>query len=241
MLGLICFGPVYAEPCDPYLLRVVGNMANNPLRYQRRGDRCEGTFWREVGARSIHMVSLATASSGIDPSGGPIRIRWRAPADARSVQLRVCAPTCASPFRMDTECRASQGEYVWPIDIARGMGCANTLAIRGWTEQNVGGLPREVHVPLAFDAHGTSAGDSYVAVLWSALDLEDIRVVVTREGTVTPLHTRDAGTLAALHSFRLAIPRPPTLGYYRVLVAAVVGAAASRGRPVSTEFWFYQP
>src|SRR5262249_4010591 len=103
-----------ADPCDPKLVRA----AQDPMRYERRGERCEGLYIQQVaGSAGLLVASFIESSGPFDiVAGKPLPVAWSGAAQS-SVRLRAIALRSRLYYRMDSERPGSPGVFEWPTDL----------------------------------------------------------------------------------------------------------------------------
>src|SRR5258705_1704458 len=101
-------------PCDS----LVHTRTSDPLRYQRRGDRCEGVYGQNVSANStLRVVSLVDSVEAFDDTSSlPLHIEWSAPAGA-AVVLRAAPLRAGLFYRMETERPIATSRLALPSDV----------------------------------------------------------------------------------------------------------------------------
>jgi hypothetical protein len=230
-----------APTCDPYLLRLAAQIPDNAVRYAFRGDRCEGTFSRQVAGQPLQLVSFTTAFENVDALDGPVSVEWHAPLAAETVHIQASPLASRFGYRMDTERPATASPYVWPMDVMRHLGLSRTnLAVRGWTSANVDGFMRDVHLPLKISQkeHRAAHPPSHELLLWPHAELAALRVTVTQSGNGRVAWEWDRKSrLLPRREIRISFRAATDPGFFRVSVGARV---QPHGEPASLEFWYYQ-
>lgn len=230
--------------CDPSL----APSTNHPYAYIERGDRCEGIYIQAVGGTTLALLSF-TASQGemeID-AGRPLLLEWSAPPGDRDVQLRAQSMQRRLFYRMDTNVRAGGTRYQWPTDGLATVKLARAdLGLVGFTRVTIGGVEREVLLPLSASqsAGARAAPAAYTLLLRPAVGLSELFVSVApllpdggAAHGVAPARELGYGLYPADALIEVPIDTPRKPGLY----AVQIGARLRSGGSTTLQFVFHQP
>jgi hypothetical protein len=224
-----------STPCDPFLLITV----DNPFGYHLRGDRCEGLFVQQVSSTPLLIASLVDGGfNGTFSPNGSLELRWaEAPGDVR---LRAHALKPRTYYQMDARQPAHSTGYRWKTDVLSALNLVIAdIGIVAWTEQKVGGVVRNVYLPLRIGTPPASE-PSYELAIIPDKELAELYVGVVSvpangatSRAVTPPKPLNYGYYAAGRTIRIPVGPLPAAGLYRIdLGATLVGGGA-----ISHEVW----
>lgn len=153
----IAVGPVSAQqpsptpPCDSRLLQLAAPVNG----YQRRGDRCEGVYARQVAGTTLFLASFTETFEKYDlKSDAPLLVRWPMRPDS-GIQLRAETVRAGRYYRMDTRAAPQDSVFTWPSRILSSERLnRGDLGVLGWTRLTIGGQRRIVYLPLAITQQG---------------------------------------------------------------------------------------
>ena len=166
--------------CDSLPVRV-----SDPLHYRQRGDRCEGLYGQDVsGSSELQLVSLVEHVERIDDTASaPVRIEWTAP-EGEPVALRASPLRAGLYYRMETARPITGTRYDWPSDVRKSLRIGSAdIGLLGWTMTTLGGIRRELFVPLRVtQRRPSSSSSSYRLTLWPTVGLSEVYVTVAATG-----------------------------------------------------------
>jgi hypothetical protein len=177
ILGLPRPGATQAVSCD--LIPTAG-----PYGYRLRGDRCEGLYEKQVGGTPLSIVSLTEFfEDRSTTSGTPLLVEWVPPSNS-DFRLRAEGIRRKLYYRMESRRPADSRSYEWPSDVLAALNIKlDQIGILGWTRYSLGGVERDVHVPLQVKRKGASAQcATYVLVLFPGVELEELYVSLASLG-----------------------------------------------------------
>jgi hypothetical protein len=234
---------LYGEegPCDPYLKP----LENDPSGYRLRGDRCEGTYVKEVAAAgTLQVVSFTESFAEYDlTSGKDLLIEWT-PRGENQIRLRTYSLRRKLYYRMDTVRPPGSSSYAWPsgmLAIFR-LGRAETGLV-GSTQQLIGGVRRDVLLPLTVRSRGDLAVPKRLElVLYPSVDLGEVFV------SLAPVDPRGLpgrflmngeplryGYYPADRGLPIKLPELKVRGLYFMEIGATLGS----GGAATTNLWFH--
>lgn len=228
--------------CEPDLL----TRAEGPLGYRLRGDRCEGLYARPVAGTSLYVISLTEYFEDFDPlAAEPLHVAWSAP-DTGQLRLRAEGTERLLYYRMDAVSPPGSSQFEWPTGVLGAQRITrDSLGIVAWTNLPVGGVERDVYVPLSISQRTPPARcGEYVLLLWTGLRLREVYVTLGRadsSGAVVTL-VRDneplsLGYYPAEWPIRVELNDLAESGIYLLKIAADTRDGATR----SIEHWIYHP
>lgn len=162
------------SPCD----RGLEALARGPHGYALRGDRCEGVYIQQVGGTALWVASLTESFEDYDlTSGADLIIEWAAGGD-RPIRLRAQGIKRDLYYRMDAVRPVVSRSYRWPSDVLAAQHITRgDIGLLGWIRQSLGGVDRDVYVPLRIRQHGSAAGSGgYELVLFPTVALKEVHV-----------------------------------------------------------------
>jgi len=227
-----------SDPCDPGLL----GRATGPDKYERRGDRCEGLYVREVAGTALAVVSFTTVFDAFDPTAiTSLRLDWPAPPGGVT-RLRAVALRPRLYYRMDAVRPATIHSDQWPATfLSRLKLSREELGVLAWTQSKVGSTERDVLLGLRVYATTTSsASGAYRLVVVPGSELKELFVTMVLEGSASPaafvLKDKPLGYnyYPAERGIVITLPPPRTAGVYRV----ELGAELKNGGAATTQIWF---
>jgi hypothetical protein len=217
-------------PCDPNLAdRGVGTFG-----YRDRGGRCEGIYRRPVATTVLYMVSLVQSFEEFDPQAGtPLRVHWGEGADG-TLRLRAEGVRPELYYRLDAERPAESSHFDWPTDVLSGQRLRRRdLGVLGWVRRPLGGVDRDVYVPLRVtQGEDPARCEPTRMLLWPGVRLDSVTV------SVAPVDTSGAqgawvqrdeevglGYYPAQRPIEVTLPSLPPSTYFIRLVAFRGGGA----------------
>ncbi|HEU0015023.1 MAG TPA: hypothetical protein VFQ45_15145 [Longimicrobium sp.] len=230
------------QACDP-----LPTDASDPLRYQRLGDRCEGTVVRLMSSTVLFPVSLtANDASLASPPNGPVVLSWPR-ARGSGVRLRVVTLHRGVNYRLDLARPAADTAYRWDTSRARRAGAtAVPVGALAWTTLSIFRQPMPVLLPLTVGA-GARRRD-YLLTLVPQEDLRTLRISVARldaGGTrEVPLVTDELlrlGPYPANSPIRVPVPGVTEPGLYHVIVSGERRRAGAAGPAVADVWMLHAP
>ena len=227
------------SPCDPYLRP----QANDPNGYRLRGDRCEGVYVKEVAAAGVlTVVSFTESFAPYDlTSGKSLLLEWPAVAES-PLHLRAYSLRRRLYYRMDTVRPAGSRSYEWPAEMLTVFRLTRAeIGLVGSVGQTVGGVRRDVLVPLAVRPQGEArASRALELVVYPGVDLAEVFL------TLAPLEPSGApgrfvvngeplryGYYPADRGVPIRLPELKTRGLHVV----EIGATLSSGGSATTTAW----
>src|SRR5258708_1790738 len=135
MLMLLVMGVAFADAqinsCEP--LRPV---AGSRSQYKKRGNRCEGLYEADYGAKSLALVSLSFGAI-VFPLRAGTKLELTVPGQSRTVHVRaVCKPANVA-YEMDAVLAAGS-TLTWPVDdvlLPEGLN-AKQVGVFAWMDEN---------------------------------------------------------------------------------------------------------
>jgi hypothetical protein len=108
--------PVERVDCD---IGAARSASEGPRGYRLRGDRCEGTFNREVSGSSFRVAGFYKSFGAFDSAESTLPLTWSAP-DTGVVHLRVRSlQEGGELYGMDTQLLPGTTSFAWPTDFVR--------------------------------------------------------------------------------------------------------------------------
>ncbi len=241
LLGSAVIGYAQQNPCDKHLVQ----SASDPNGYRLRGDRCEGSYLKDVaGTSGLSVVSFSELFEDFDArSGQPLHVSWRAPSNS-AVHLMAMGLRPRLWYQMDMVRTGGAAPYDWSTGVLSALNVAKKdLGVVAWTAQKIGGETRDLYLPLRLTQQqnpGPSA--TYQLVVWSGTELAELVRTLTpvgsdgRPGTPLirekPLHY---GYYPAERGIPISISNLPASGLYKI----DLGATLRGGGSSSLQIWFY--
>src|SRR3989442_1119190 len=190
---LVSGGIVTQEPvCDRGLER----RATGPLGYRRRGDRCEGVYVQQVGGTALVVASFTESFEDYRPNatGSPLTVEWT-PLNGEQVTLRAEGLRRDLYYRMDATRPAAPNSYRWPSDVLAARKILKPdLGVLGWTRQSIGGVTRNVYLPLRIAQRGAPASSAvYELVLFPSVALKEVYVTISQLNAAGPAPRMGSG------------------------------------------------
>ena len=209
---------------------LVATQKSDPLRYRRRGDRCEGVYGQNVaGSSTLRVASLVESLEAFDDTSSlPLRVEWT-PPPGEGVMLRASAIRAGLYYRMETVHPVAGSSFAWPADVRRPLRISSAdVGVTGTASVTIGGASKEVLVPLRISQRRPPVrSSSYRLTLWPTVGLSDVFVTVAAtgaDGAPTRYLQRDAkldyGVYPAEHPIVVRLPALTERGVYLVRVAA---------------------
>lgn len=170
---------VLAEDCDPLLV----SDSDNPLSYRQRVSRCEGLYAQQVTSESIMLASLTSAYDEFDTSRlEALTINWASvPFDVSKIHIRGKALRWRLYYRMDAVRPASHNSFAWPISMLHALNIGRgDLGLLAWVTTEMGGVERNVHLPLSVSAEAGAKphGDSYQLVVIPNVPMDEMFISI---------------------------------------------------------------
>lgn len=93
----------------------------DPVAYQPRGNRCEGTYGKPMAATiNLRIVGFHLGYPDFDSrKDGAARITVRPYQAAQRILVRVVSTRPKAYFQMDTSALSDDGRFIWPLDVVR--------------------------------------------------------------------------------------------------------------------------
>ena len=173
-------GASQSSPCD----KVLEALAHGPHGYGRRGDRCEGIYAQQVSGSALWIASLTKSFEDYDlSSAADLIVEWTAP-DSAGVQLRAQGIKPDLYYRMDAVSPAASHSFRWPSDLLAAQRIPRgDLGVVGWTHYTVGGVDRNLLLPLSIrQRRSVAEADSYDLVLFPTVELKEVYVSLAAVG-----------------------------------------------------------
>jgi len=161
--------------CDPTL-----EARQGPFGYRLRGDRCEGTFAKDVNA-TLQIASLTEFFEDYSlDSGKALLVQWTSPGE-EAVRLRAISLKPRTYYRMDTLRPRGQHSYAWPKDLLSGLSLLRgDIGLVGLVQTKVGGISREVYIPLRVsESERIAPRRDYRVVLSPSVELNEVYVALS--------------------------------------------------------------
>ncbi len=228
--------------CDPEFSSLAD--PDEPLGYRLRGDRCEGIHMIHAIVSPPFVASLTEFIEDYEVTAkDELILEWTAPT-AVEVRLRAQGVSPNLYYHMDTVRPSSSSSYHWSTDILAEMNISkHDLGHLGWITASIGGIQRNIYLPLRIRQHKSSvSSQTYQVILMSDRELKEVYMslaYVNSDGEINqflldgkPLDYRyyPAGRKIEFHISDL-----PTPGIYYVEIhTAIISGGWSR-----EELWFY--
>lgn len=230
--------PIEHVSCDAGAVR----SATEGVRgYGPRGDRCEGTFNREVAGASLRAAGFYRTLGSFDGASDPIPMTWSAP-DTGLVHLRVRSVREGGElYGLDTQLRSGTKDFLWPADFIRLLRLESGQLAPGAFLRVDG---RELYLPLRITATSDESPVDYTLILLAVERMERMFVTVAPVRRVGDLPTGDfvivnqelpGAPFTSSRPIFAHIPAPEAPGLY---VAQVLGLT-SDGNRRELNTWFY--
>jgi hypothetical protein len=229
-------------PCDSNLKQ----QASDSLSYRPRQDRCEGRYIQEVASTILVTASLTAVFEDYDlKSGRDLTVAWQVP-QKQDVYLRAQGVRYRLFYRMDAVRSAGSASFQWPTDILAALEIPRRdLGVLGWMSYALGGVKREVYLPLRISQQGHAPqARTYHVVLWPGQELTEVFVSLApmkADGSIGPfLPNQDGrplkyGYYPAERAIEFDLPAPETPGIYYL----EIGATPRKGGIITIPNWFY--
>mgnify|MGYP001820055051 CR=1 FL=1 len=172
-----------AGDCDALLV----TDDSNPLSYRQREGRCEGIFVEQVAGSVMLPVALTSAVDlRTSPNAEALSLAWPSPdLDASLVRIRGKATAWRVHYRMDAVRPLVDHRWRWPTDVLDAAGISrDELAVMGWTSAQLGGVQRDIYLPLRVSSgdEQVAAGDAYRLVVMPSVPLQEAYLSVATVG-----------------------------------------------------------
>jgi hypothetical protein len=243
-LGLSCWlGPPgllgQDDFCDPNLKPPAGE---SPFGYRQRGERCEGTYAREVAGTTLLVASFTKEFEDFGAAiPALLKVAWNSPV-RNPVRVRGYSLRSQLYYQMDTLRPPGIGSFSWPANVLAGLNVRKSdLGVVARVSMQVGDTEREVYLPVRIGSSNSATG-KYDLVLFSDQELSEVYVTLTELGPDgRPAHVlrRNAplayGFYPAQRGIHFGLTEVADRGLY--LLAA--GATLRSGGSYKLQFWFY--
>lgn len=168
------FLPAQQFACDKQLEQ----QAYGAHGYRQRGDRCEGLYAKPVGGTTLWVASLTEYFEDFDAASGQQLIVDWSPPESSVVQLRADGIRRNLYYRMESRRLAGSDSYRWPSDVLAALKIRrDDIGIVGWTRYQLGGIERDVYVPLRISQqHPADQCSTTLVVLLPGVKLEEVSV-----------------------------------------------------------------
>jgi len=175
--------PVEDVDCDVGARR---SASEGPRGYGPRGDRCEGTFNREVSGSSFKVAGFYRSFGSFDSAERSLPMSWSAP-DAGIVHLRVRSMREGGElYGLDTQLRPGTTSYSWPTDFVRLLRLEPAqLAPAAFMEVD----DKEVYLPLRIASTAAGGAVSYTVTVLSVERMDRLFITVAPVDRVGDLAT----------------------------------------------------
>jgi hypothetical protein len=230
-------GSAQSNHCDPYLQVSV----DNPFGYRLRGDRCEGVFVQQVANTPLSIASFGRLNLPQSfAQSKSLIVEW-SPV-ATEMRLRAYSLKPRIYYQMDSRQPAGAASYRWSTDVLNALELApNDIGVVAWTERNIGGIHRDVYLPVRIGASIESSDTRYELIVLPGNELSEVFIGLAKIST-------DGATSTVISK-----PAPLGYGYYpagrrlRIPVGPIsapgtyvveIGATLKTGGAISHELWF---
>ena len=238
-----CFVDLSAQSnCDASLLR----MSTGPLGYQDRGDRCEGTYIKQVGSTTLFVASFTELFERYDAkSGQPLQIEWDNLATNTGVQIRALGVKQKLYYRMDSFRPAATTSYSWSTNILASLNILKEdIGVIGTTRHAIGQVERDVYLPLRISPQSNAERTgTYNLVLLPGVELSEIHISIAPVGPgghpqkfIRDNEKLGYGYYPAERIIEIPISKLNGTGIYYI----EIGAALRSGGISTLELWFYK-
>ena len=227
--------------CDPGLVQ----SNDDPQGYRLRGDRCEGVYIKEVaGSSDLVVASFTESFEDFDPTSHKnVTVEWPA-LGADVVRIRAQALKYRLHYRMDTVRPPGSKSYAWSPDLLAALQIRRQdIGILGFTARLLGGVTREVYLPLRVSQQTKGARSRrYQFVLLPGQELSQVFLslaTVGKDGSVTTF-LRKGETLGRSY---YPAERPVSITFPELKAPGIyyleVGATFEQGGSSTESLWFY--
>lgn len=178
LLILLVVGAAFADAqvnCEQ-LRPVVGS----PSQYKNRGNRCEGLYEADYGAKSLGLVSLTLGVIAFPLRRGT-KLELTVPGQSRSVHVRAVAKPANVAYEMDAVLAAGS-TLTWPVDdvlLPEGLN-AKQVGVFAWGNEN----NHQVFLPVRVAVSGAEPSPISSTVLTIRPSF-DVQVVKWRLASAT--------------------------------------------------------
>jgi hypothetical protein len=149
-----------------------------------RGNRCEGVYAQQVSGSALWVASFTQSFEEYDlTSGADLLVEWAAPANL-GVRLRAQGIKPELYYRMDAVDTGASHSFRWPSDLLAAQHISREdIGVLGWTRYSLGGVDRDVYVPLRIRQHKSAPEtDRYELVLFPAVELKEVYLSLAAVG-----------------------------------------------------------
>lgn len=176
--------PVDAAAQDSSCDRDLKGLARGPHGYGWRDNRCEGIYAQRVSGSALVVASFTQSFEAYDlTSGTDLLVEWVTPAEL-GIRLRAQGIKPELYYRMDAVGSAAAHSFRWPSDLLAAQHISREdIGVLGWTRYSVGGVDRDVYVPLRISQHKSAPeADRYDLILFPAVELKEVYLTVAGVG-----------------------------------------------------------
>lgn len=146
----------YSQPCDPRIIP----LENSRIRYQKRGNRCEGFYRSDASVTKIDIMSLVKGGFLFKSDKNEIVEIFSPVVKDKPVYVRAVGIPIKTYYRMDA--KISQGQKLrWPIGdlIYPQKLSSKKIGVFGW----IGKEAKKIYVPVRAAAKmDSSANDGKI-------------------------------------------------------------------------------
>lgn len=177
--------PVADVDCDAGATR---SAAEGPRGYGLRGDRCEGTFNREVSGASFRVAGFYEAFGALEPGESTLPMTWSVP-ETGLVHVRVRSMREGGElYGMDTQLQSGTTSFSWPTDFVRLLRLEPAqLAPAAFLRVD----DKEMYLPLRVSTTSGDGPERYTLTLLSVERMDRLFVTVAPVERVGDLATGD--------------------------------------------------
>jgi hypothetical protein len=150
-----------------------------------RGTRCEGIYAQPVSGSALWVASFTRSFEEYDlTSGADLLVEWVSPGDL-GIRLRAQGIKPELYYRMDAVGSATSHSFHWPSDLLAAQHISREdIGVLGWIRYSVGGVERDVYVPLRIRQHDSvPESDRYELVLFPTVELKEVYLSLAPVGS----------------------------------------------------------
>jgi hypothetical protein len=227
------------EHCDPLLKKP----ADDKLGYSPREGRCEGRYVQATST-TLLLASLTESFENFDSnSDETLIVEWTALGNER-VNLRAQGIRPRLYYRMDSVREPGSRSFKWPTSILKALEISRRdIGVVGWTRHSVGGIIRDIYVPLRIrQKENATQSNTYRVVLLPGRELTEVFYSLARvreDGYIGPF-LKDGNELQYFYypvwraiEFEISVLGDQGIYYLEI------GATLRSGAVVTVELWFY--
>jgi hypothetical protein len=227
--------------CDSSLIQ----MSSGPLGYRDRGDRCEGTYIKQVGSTTLLVASFTEFFEQYDvKSGKSLQIEWDNLANKTGVHIRAQGVKQKLYYRMDSFRPAATTSYTWSTNILASLNILQKdIGVIGTTRHSVGQVQRDIYLPLRIRQADTTRRGTYNLALLPGVELSELYVSIAPVGPdgnpqkfIRDSEKLGYGYYPAERIIHVPISGLSSPGIYYM----EIGAALRNGGISTLELWFYK-